>query len=143
MTLLPTITPLAFFAHLIFSYLSVGRTPLCEGILKVLVTKAHDSTDCLAAQSSHFGSEVQGEGESDQLRRGVCGLGKRTGDLGYVAISELLEGAVRQFLEEVLDTLVPAYLESRTLHRNGMRGFSNIYCRFINVWLCEFRSFFS
>lgn len=105
----------------------MGRTHLCEGILKVLVTKPHDSTDCLAAQSSHFGSEVQAEGESDQLRRGVCGLGKRTGDLGYVAISELLEGAVRQFLEEVLDTLVPANLE-RKLHRNGMRGSSSIYC---------------
>lgn len=115
------------FFHLICSYLSVGRTHLCEGILKVLVTKPHDSTDCLAAQSSHFGSEVQAEGESDQLRRGICGLGKRTGDLGYVAISELLEGAVRQFLEEVLDTLVPANLE-RKLHRNGMRGSSSIYC---------------
>lgn len=120
----------------------MGRTHLCEGILKVLVTKPHDSTDRLAAQSSHFGSEVQGEGESDQLRRGVCGLGKRTGDLGYVAISELLEGAVRQFLEEVLDTLVPAYLE-RKLHRKGMRGSSSIYCCFIYGWLCEFRSFFS
>ncbi len=103
----------------------MGRTHLCEGILKVLVTKPHDSTNRLAAQSSHFGSEVQAEGESDQLRRGVCGLGKRTGDLGYVAISELLEGAVRQFLEEVLDTLVPANLE-RKLHRNGMRGSSSI-----------------
>lgn len=88
----------------------MGCTHLCEGILKVLVTKPHDPTDCLAAQSSHFGGKVQGEGESDQLRGGVCGLGKRTGDLRYVAISQLLEGAVRQFLEEVLDTLVPAYL---------------------------------
>lgn len=105
----PTITPLPLY------YLSVGCTHLCEGILKVLVPKPHDSTDRLAAQSSHFGSKVQGEGQSDQLRRGVCGLGKRTGDLRYVAISEPLEGAVRQFLEEVLDALVPAYLERKCI----------------------------
>lgn len=89
----------------------MGRTHLCEGILEVLITEPHDSTNRLAAQSSHFGSKVQGEGESDQLRRGVCGLGKMTGDLGYVLICQLMEWAVSQFLEEVLDTLVLADLE--------------------------------
>lgn len=69
----------------------MGRTHLCEGILEVLRTEPHDSTDRLAAQSSHFGSKVQGEGESDQLRGGVCGLGKRTGDLRYIVICQLLE----------------------------------------------------
>lgn len=69
----------------------MGRTHLCKGILEVLITKPHDSTDRLAAQSSHFGSKVQGEGEFDQLRGGVCGLGKRTRDLGYVVICQLLE----------------------------------------------------
>lgn len=89
----------------------MGRTHLCEGILYVLITKPHDSTDRLAAQSGYFCSEVQGEGEFDQLRGGICGLGKRTGDLGYIAIRQLLEGAVRQFLEEVLNTLILADLE--------------------------------
>ncbi|KAG9335955.1 hypothetical protein JZ751_003434 [Albula glossodonta] len=69
----------------------------------VLVPEAHDAADRLVGQAGHFGGEVEGEGELDQLR-GRRVLRQLAGDLLlHVAVGQLLEGAVGQALEEGAD----------------------------------------